>query len=346
MAASELRALEELAPEWDRLADRVEATPWERPGWISAWLRAFAADAEVHLVEERRADRLAGVLPLVRRHGMVESPTNWHTPEFAAIAESDEVALALAAAALRDRPRRLSIGWIQTEKLEPLRIAAVSAGYRVAERPLMRSPFLDLETARAEASAVGSPLRIPRAAAVRRQRRKLAALGELVVDVSCTTDELDAGFRVEGSGWKEREGTAIASQAETLGFYGEVAHWAVERGTLRLFFVRLDSRPIAFVFALEEEKRLYYVKGGFDPEFRRFGPGIIVTHAMIEYANEKGLQRFEFLGGEDPWKLEWTDDVREVRLFQAFAPTARGAVEWWLHSRARPLAKRALARVR
>jgi CelD/BcsL family acetyltransferase involved in cellulose biosynthesis len=113
---------------------------------------------------------------------------------------------------------------------------------------------------------------------------------------------------------------------------------------LRLFFLRLNERPIAFVLGLESDGRLYDVKGGFDPEFARFSPGLLVTHGMIDYAKRQGLLSYEFLGGEDSWKLEWTREVRKRRLFQAFAPGAAGRAEWTLYAHGRPLAKRLLGR--
>jgi CelD/BcsL family acetyltransferase involved in cellulose biosynthesis len=108
----------------------------------------------------------------------------------------------------------------------------------------------------------------------------------------------------------------------------------------------VNERPIAFVFALEDTGCLYYVKGGFDVEFRRFGPGVIMTHEMIAFAREHRLESFEFLGGEDPWKLEWTTDMRERRLFQAFARDAVGTAAWALYAFGRPAAKAVVSGVR
>ena len=146
---------------------------------------------------------------------------------------------------------------------------------------------------------------------MRRQRRKLEKAGELRFDVELGTDHLQDGFRVEGSGWKERRGSAIVSQPQTRRFYEEVVRWAAERGMLRLFFLRFDTRPIAFVLGLEDDSRLYYVKGGFDVDFRRFGPGVIITHSMIEYAKDTGPAQLRV-----PWRrgsVEARVDERRAR---------------------------------
>jgi CelD/BcsL family acetyltransferase involved in cellulose biosynthesis len=332
--------IDSIAADWDELADRVGASVWLRPGWILAWVEAFGGNADLSILAEQRDGRLAGVLPILRRRRGFTSPTNWHTPEFGPLVEDTEAGTALAKALLAGRPRSVTIGWVSTESLEVLRAAANRKHYRVLERSLMRSPYLPLGAEqRPEASS--EP---PRNSTVRRHRHKLEEAGELRFTVDTSVEHLSEGFRVEASGWKEKEGTAIISQPETHRFYRQIAEWAFQRDVLRLCFLRLDDRPIAFVLAIEDDGRLYYVKGGFDVEFRRFGPGVIITHAMVEYATERGLHSFEFLGGEDPWKLEWTREVRERLLFQAFAPSPIGLGEWALHAHVRPLVKRFITR--
>jgi CelD/BcsL family acetyltransferase involved in cellulose biosynthesis len=217
-----------------------------------------------------------------------------------------------------------------------VRSAARRRRYLQVERTLMQSPYLPLN----------SDSSTPRASTVRRHRRKLEREGELRVDVEPGTEHLEDGFRLEASGWKGENGTAIISSSQTHTFYAEFARRAAERGILRLFFLRLDERPIAFVLGLEDNGRLYYVKGGFDVEFRAFGPGVIITHEMIGHAREQGLSTFEFLGGEDRWKLEWTTKLRERRLFQAFARDPVGLAQWSLYAHARPAAKLLLSKAR
>jgi CelD/BcsL family acetyltransferase involved in cellulose biosynthesis len=336
--------IDSIAAGWDELADRVRASPWVRPGWISAWVEAFGRGAPLEVFVEQRAGRLTGVLPMLHRRRALASPTNWHTPMFELLAEDAEAGSSLAAAVLAGRPRSVTLGWVSAKGLEAVRSAAREAGYRVLERSLVRSPYLSLAVSERPNSS--NEATSPRSSTVRRHRRKLERAGELRFDVELGTDHLEDGLRVESSGWKERRGSAIVSRPQTRRFYEEVVRWAAERGMLRLFFLRFDTRPIAFVLALEDDSRLYYVKGGFDVDFRRFGPGVIITHSMIEYAKQQGLRSFEFLGGEDPWKLEWTREVRERRLFQAFAPSPGGMAELALYAYAHPLAKRLLTRWR
>jgi hypothetical protein len=70
-----------------------------------------------------------------------------------------------------------------------------------------------------------------------------------------------------------------------------------------------------------------YVKGGFGPEFGRFRPSRIVTHAVIDYAKQQRLLRFEFSRRRGFMEAR---GVCKRRLLQAFTLEAAGLGEWAL----------------
>lgn len=342
------REIEALADEWDGLADRTGAVPYLRPGWIGAWWRAFGSGAlEVVLI--RRDDRLAGLVPLARARGTLRSPTNWHTVAFGLLAEDPAAARDVARAVFARRARSAQLAFIDPEgqDLPALRWAAQEAGYTVFERAYVRSPYLRID---GDWASYEHTLSKNVRNDVARRRRRLGDAGSVTIEVMDGRDDLDRlledGFKVEASGWKAARGTAIGSREHTRTFYAEVARWAATRGCLRLAFLRLDGRAIAFVYDFEDAGVHYYMKGGYDPAFGRFSPAKVLLHAMVERAFAIGLERFEFLGGEDPYKLHWANATRELSLFQAFAPTPLGFLERLAYTRARPLAKRALAALR
>jgi CelD/BcsL family acetyltransferase involved in cellulose biosynthesis len=222
--------------------------------------------------------------------------------------------------------------------------AARAAGRAIVSRPVLRSPYIDLEGTFEDFERT-LPSKFRRE--VRRRRRKLEEEGEVTLEVEEGRERLDElldeGFAIEGSGWKTARGTAIASRSETDRFYRLVAAWAAARGMLELRFLRLDGRPLAFGMSLGTGGEVHVVKVGYDPEWARFAPGTLLTHAAIARAYEQGLRRYDFLGGEDPYKLDWTSQVRERLRLQAFGHTPAGLVAHAAWRYGRPLAKRALA---
>lgn len=333
---------------WDDLVDRSpEPCPWLRPGWVEAWWRAFGR-GRLRLLTLHRRDRLAALVPLAERRGVLAAPSNYHTPAFELVGEDDDAVRELAREVFALQPRRLEARFIQPGDVTTIALRDESRArrYRVLERRLERSPFVATDLGWDDyLASLGGKLRRE----LRRRRRRLGEQGrvELVVeDGRGDLDELLAeGFRVEGSAWKEARGTAITSQDATAVFYRDVANWAAGRGSLRLAYLRLDGRPLAFDFAIEEDGRHYLLKTGFDPACRGLSPGLLLRFEMLERAFELGLRSYEFLGTDEPWKLDWTSSVRERVELMAFAPTAPGLVDWAANRYVRPLAVRALARV-
>lgn len=336
-----LQSAEPVAEEWDALAREVGAWPDQRPGWLVAWWRAFG-EGRLEVFAARSGGRLVGVLPLVRRGRRLESPTNWETSRFGPVARDAGAARALADAALGERPSVLALRFVDPQDAEPLHLAGRERRYRLSTRVIQRAPYLELE---GEWEPIVARLGMNRQANLRRRRRRLEEQGELVLQVTDGSQDLEGlleeGWVVEGTDWKLEQGTAIRSSPRTLRFYGEVARWAAAEGILRLAFLRLDGRPIAFDLCFEDAGTHWLVKTGFDAEFRRLAPGNILRHDMIRRAFDLGLRRYEFLGGEEQYKLDWTDLAHERLHVQAFAPTPSGIV-WRAAEATRPAAARLL----
>jgi CelD/BcsL family acetyltransferase involved in cellulose biosynthesis len=338
----------ELTDQWDQLIDRSpDPCPWLRPGWIGAWWRAFGR-GQLVVTTLRRGDRLAAIAPFARVGRSLVSPANYHTPAFDLVGEDADAVAELAHQLLADRPTRLRARFVTRRgpAALALRTAARTAGYRLVERTVERSPYVDTAVGwRAYQDGLDGKLRRE----LRRRQRRLADEGRVEVTVADgrhdLDDRLDEMFRVEGLAWKAREGTAIASDGPTTGFYQDVAGWAAARGTLRLASLELDGRALAVDFAIEEGGRHYLLKTGYDPAVRQLAPGLLLRVAMLERAFASGLRSYEFLGTDEPWKLAWTTSVRERDELQAFRSSPAGLVGWATATYAKPLVVRALARV-
>jgi CelD/BcsL family acetyltransferase involved in cellulose biosynthesis len=289
--------------------------------------------------------RLVGVLPTLRRRGVVQAPANWHTPCFAPLADGAEPAGALAEALVARGGHRIDLTMLDPGPpgVRELREAAAEAGRALIMRTVARQPYVAIEGdwEGYRKWRLGKGLRKE----VGRHRRRLEERGELEVSFDDGGDalgeRLDEGFRIEGSGWKR--GSAIAARPETDRFYREVASWARGRGWLSLAFLRLDGRPLAFDLRLECAGVVYVLKGGFDREYGRFGPGTLLTHDSIERAFATGASSYELLGQADAYKLRWTDATRERVRVQAFSRSPAGRLSHLAWRWGRPAAKRLLA---
>jgi CelD/BcsL family acetyltransferase involved in cellulose biosynthesis len=334
--------IDPLAEEWGTLAERVGAAPFVRPGWVRAWHASFGG-GPLRLLAVRRGGQLVAVAPLQKRRGALRSPTNPHTPAFDLVALDEEAGRALAGSIFANAGRAVTLEFLDARgtALAALREAAQAAGYRAVVTPAARSPYIPSQRSlAAHERSLSRNLRHD----VERRLRRLCDEGAVSVEVAHGRERLDQlleeAFRIEALGWKGAGGTAIASQPQTRGFYTEVARWAASLGWLRLAFLRLDERAIAFQFDLEGERTYYSLKVGYDPEYERFSPGKLLAYAMVSRAISSGLASYELLGREEEWKRRWTDAFRERVTLLAFARGPAGFLTWSAFAYGRPLACR------
>lgn len=317
--------IEPVAAQWEALAERTRAVPFLWPGWIEAWWCAFGS-GRLQVISAYQDGQLAGVLPLYRARGVLSSTTNPEAPLFGFLAVNEAAAEQLSNALFSSRARRIDLSLVHPGDARVARAGADKAGYCVVSDTVQHSPNIDLGATTWDAYESG--LRRKFRSEIRRRRRRLEEEGQLVLEVSDGTERLhellEQGLRIEASGWKESRGTSINARPAARRFYTDVARWAAQRGWLRLALLRLNGRPLAFDYCLEAHGVHYLVKTGYDPDYRKFAPGMVIRYLMLARAFSEGLATYDFLGVPDAWKLEWTGAYQELLALRLFAPTALG----------------------
>ncbi|MFL5781167.1 MAG: GNAT family N-acetyltransferase [Thermoleophilaceae bacterium] len=336
----------DLTREWDVLAEKLGAPPFLRPGWFQAWHAAYG-EGELRLLTVDRGGRLAGVLPVETKGSATLSPTNTHTPLFGALADGPEVEADLVRELLRTSAGRIELAYVDPATRWFTALREMLPGTKRSDRrslmvdTISRSPHVPTSGGW-DAYRAQRPRKFMKELA--RLRRRLAERGAVELSVHSGAADLEAALdefvAIESSGWKAGTGTAIASRDASRRFYADIASWAAERGWLRLASLRLDGRAIAAEFDLACAGSLYSLKCGFDPEYRAFGPGQLLTHDCVKLAFDEGLASYEFLGTDEHYKLNWTDATRERVRVRSFPRTVSGDLSAVARHYARPVVRR------
>lgn len=214
-----------------------------------------------------------------------------------------------------------------------------SAGYRVAVSVEQRSPILALpENWDDLLATVSRNLR----SIVRRYTKRLAREGTLVFRTS-TDERLEQDLRsflvVEGSGWKGAAGSAIRSDPRATTLYTEFARAAARRGSLRLQVLELDGAPIAVDYTCVVGDCAFLLKTGFDERYARLSPGLVLRSHALQSAIGERLRHYDFLGGPDRYKVQWTAELRERLLIRAYGGITGPPMFLYRH-RLRPAGRR------
>ncbi len=299
---------------------------------MASWCAAFGrGDLEIFAI--RDDGDLVAVLPMARTGACWRSPTNDHTPSFGPIVAAARYTQPLIEAILDRRPRRLDLSFLDRGQVaDSIGRIAAAARTRHSAEVIARAPYVTTDQGWA---AFEQSVGTKRLRELRRHERRLGEQGHVQLQVHDGAEQLaellDEGFRVEASGWKSENRTAINSSPATRAFYTAVARWAADRGWLRLAFLRLDGHPVAFDFAVEVDGIHYLLKTGYASAARTHAPGVVLRYKMLQRGFDMELAVYDFLGTvegtNNAWKLSWTGLVHDRVRLRAFAPTVSGSLD-------------------
>ena len=113
--------------------------------------------------------------------------------------------------------------------------------------------------------------------------------------------------------------------------YGVLFRHAFELGIVRMFVYWDGDRPIAGATAFVDKPRssfgLYMI--GFDEEYEKLSPGKGIIGRAIRAAIEDGYRHFDFLRGDEPFKLRYATDRRVTASYRVVRPGLRAAAIAW-----------------
>lgn len=111
---------------------------------------------------------------------------------------------------------------------------------------------------------------------------------------------------------KSKAGKARFMDLSMEGFFRAVAVDLARAGWLRLWFLELEGTPLAAYFCLEYGESVDLYNSGYDPERAALSPGIVLLAHVVKDAIERGLARFDFMRGEEPYKYAFGATPEEL----------------------------------
>ena len=125
--------------------------------------------------------------------------------------------------------------------------------------------------------------------------------------------------------WRgQHTSTIFSSSSAARRFYAEAAQRYAERGMLDLTLLEVDGRPVAGSLGFVDGDTYYYYLPAWEPELAPLAPSSLLLSYLIERGYERGLTRFDFMLGDEPYKARWATEERETVNLVVGAPTLRG----------------------
>jgi CelD/BcsL family acetyltransferase involved in cellulose biosynthesis len=98
---------------------------------------------------------------------------------------------------------------------------------------------------------------------------------------------------------------------------------AVYSSCALLFALRKDDRVVAVTYGFLQHDRFFFFQITHDPEFDELRPGTVIVAKTMASVAELGAREFNFLQGDESYKFEWTQSVRNLVCVHWVAPTLR-----------------------
>jgi CelD/BcsL family acetyltransferase involved in cellulose biosynthesis len=297
-----------IAVQWRELFGRAaQATPFQHPDWLLCWIDAFRP-RELIGVAVFAGSRLIGFAPL-----LIYPRGNERVLAFAGGGVSDYLGILAEEAAEAEvwnevlRTAQSFSEWTLLELTDLSCSSTLVAKYQ--STPSLHEHdvcyVLTLPSGGDELLHVFSKRQ---RANLRNARSRTRREGDAVIEVAGVenlSDFMDDLFRLHGDRWTHAGQSGVLSDDRVRQFHLAAAPALLSSGILRLYRMRLDGRTIAAIYTLYHRDSVFCYLQGFDPRFSHLSPGTQLMFGTIQDAVRLGMRRFDFLRGEEAYKLHW-----------------------------------------
>ena len=327
-----LKELQSVSPIWNELADRFK-TPLLSYEWFAACAAMYQPN-QLRVIVNRSNEGIDAIAPLVlvKNNGFkrLELLGSRFLYEPCGLLYKDEGALKELIRFiinLKIPITLIGLGVDSSEVTEFLKMN--SKGCFVQSRKAFSSLVLFINTSWAQFE---SNLTSSQKSNLRRRRKNAEVqFGRVEVEeISPTPLTLNHYFKlfaqIEASSWKGRNGTAILCDKQMQLFLSQYCEEATKLGILKFFFLKFNNEYAAACMLLKSYNQLWSLKIAYDETYARFSPGNFLEYNVIRYAFEQGLDAYELLGQDEPWKYLWTKEKHQYISLRAYPFTLIGVL--------------------
>lgn len=297
-----------ISAEWKDLFLRCsDVTPFQHPSWLLCWIEAFQPRDLVG-IEVRAGQRLIGFAPLLvyaRQGERVLAFAGGGVSDYLnLVAEpgTEQQVIEQVLDAVQSIPSWTVLDLTDLSGNSALMQSALGREHTqkhdvcyALRLPQSTEQLIESLTKRQWSNLRNARSRTQREAEATIERARAATLPEFLDDL----------VRLHTIRWNQLDQHGVLSDSRLLDFHRGVAPALLKDGLLRLYRMRLNERTIAAIYAFFHRETVFCYLQGFDPKFAHLSPGTQLMFAAIEDAVRLGMSRFDFLRGEEGYKLHW-----------------------------------------
>ncbi|MEO6456919.1 MAG: GNAT family N-acetyltransferase [Chloroflexia bacterium] len=122
---------------------------------------------------------------------------------------------------------------------------------------------------------------------------------------------------------KSGEDKALFMDEQMAGFFTDMVHELAYTGWLDLAILDMDGYPAAAYFSFNYKKRIYLYNSGYEPRWASYSAGIALLAYRIHKAILQGIEVFDFLRGDEPYKYDF--GAKDTYIYRAVLRSGKTA---------------------
>jgi CelD/BcsL family acetyltransferase involved in cellulose biosynthesis len=333
---------EKLREEWTELLDASASNclflTWE---WLYSWWTHLSEGRRLHLVTVRSDGKLIAIAPLTLRPPRLIRLMPFRSLEFlgSGIIGSDYLDFIVRVGKEQDACRALAEylrhGKLMLELTQLERRSCLAEtfaaelkwrGWSLSETKTQVCPFIKLSghTWQSYLATLGPEHRYNFGRRLKNLMKQFEVRFEQVRSEEQRREALSLLIALHNLRWRNRGCSEAFYTADLVSLHDELSRLALEQGWLRLFVLRLDGKPAAALYGFSYRRVFYYFQAGFDPLYGKYSVGLVTMGLAIKSAIEEGVEEYDLLHGDEPYKFHWARAARELGRLELYPPGARG----------------------
>lgn len=354
-----------LASIWQNLETRADRSFFLSWSWIGTWLDAI--DRRPELLIARQSGEVVGLglvtMRTKKRHRVLPVRTLYlnQTGDDDQDVITIEYNDILADRRVRSRVRQACLGFLIEhgecfgQEAGEIVFGGLDGGLRtdiealgrpVHERAAVGSARIDLKALRLSDKTFLDRLKASTRRRIRRSIALYEARGRLTLRAAESVDEALRFFERCGAfhqaRWTARGRPGAFAYPFYVAFHRNLIRTALSRGQVELIEISVEEEPIGYLYNFVDRGQVYYYLSGFRFETdNRLKPGLVSHVLCIERHLENGMDVYDFMGGDQRYKLELGESGPSIVTLAVQRPN-------WMLAAERPLRrlKQALEGVR
>ena len=276
------------------------------PVWLKVWWKNFNRGAKLYLLSIHQEDQTIGIAPFQRKGNAVQFIGDENVCDhFDCIVAPENTAKfyrILINHLKQDGVEKLDLGLVRQDSSVFTKLLPVSeeAGCRISYEH--SDTLFELELPDSW-DAYLSILRGKERHEIRRKLRRLNEAGQvnsrLVEETSSVKKEMEIFLNLFRS---NRSDKASFMKNQMVSYFMDLAHALAEVKILKLFFLEIDSKPVAASMCFDYQSTMFLYNNGYDRHYSSLSVGLLSKVLSIKESIQSGKKTYDFLKGTEIYK--------------------------------------------